>query len=268
MPESQFNDRNSSDDEELLANQKKQEKYYYQLKNNDGYVIERTKSRIINYKRYNQQREPYDYFRVMLLLYLPWGKNFGSKNKIEDVEYVEIELQITDEIPLPTYLKYLENKDVIIRNRAEFEQDDFEDILQAQRKLDAEIQQQRAAYAEEEASKRVNAINRQLNENDGLDDEYEPNQNDSQTSEDITDMYGFFEPNFVESKTFFSNEDKKNEIGYPRRISNTDYYQLMANLNQKQHLYLMNFITCFKNEEPFRHIIIGKAGTWRLVVRA
>ena len=217
------------------------------------------------YKRYNQAKDPYDFYRVMLLLYLPWGAGLRkSMVTIETVEYDEIELKITDDDPLPTFVKFETYREVIAKNRTEYEQEDFENILQAQKKMDAEIQKQRAADAEKEASKKNNAINRQLGGHDNqTSQDYDPNRlgGNTQRSEDIIDEYGFFEPNFVESRNVYINEDRSNEIGYPKRISNNDYYKLMQNLNKNQHIYIMNFITRFKNEEPFKHFINGKAGT-------
>ena len=73
------------------------------LKNGDGYVKRRLKAKILRYKRYNRIKDESNFFRVQLMLYLPWRN-----------EEREVEIEDTSE-------KFNSNQHVIIRKRQMFE---------------------------------------------------------------------------------------------------------------------------------------------------
>ena len=73
--------------------------------------------------------------------------------------------------------------------------------------------------------------------------------------EQIENEYGYFTdiPDFTETVNFAPENDRK--LNYPKRIKNTSYYQTMRSLNERQQIYMMNFITDLKSGQPFFHFV-------------
>lgn len=75
-----YNDYNSdtddedyiNDDYDFKARESKEKDSYIKLNKNDGYVKERSNAKILRYKKY--KRGTNDYYRVQLMLFLPWTK--------------------------------------------------------------------------------------------------------------------------------------------------------------------------------------------------
>jgi hypothetical protein len=75
---------------------------FWKLKDNSGYIIKRTKSRIIRYRRYDVTQNKEDFYREQLMLYLPYRN--------EDTEIVNVDHE----------LLYLNHDEQISENRKKF----------------------------------------------------------------------------------------------------------------------------------------------------
>ena len=105
------------------------------LKNGDGYVKRRLKAKILRYKRYNRIKDESNFFRVQLMLYMPW-RNEEREVEIED-----------------TFEKFNRNQQVIIRNRQMFENVEAENYERAQEEVEREIQEHYERLIEDEVDR-------------------------------------------------------------------------------------------------------------------
>ena len=96
---------------------------FVKLDKNDGYMRKRQRTRILRYKRYNCKRDPWNHFRVELMLYLPWYNE-------------ETDIEIED-----TFTKFEQNKSIIAENRKNFESVVVELYDQEVERIEKEIEQ-------------------------------------------------------------------------------------------------------------------------------
>ncbi|RNA19533.1 ATP-dependent DNA helicase, partial [Brachionus plicatilis] len=94
---------------------------YIKLKDGDGYVVLRQKSKVLRYKRYNKLKDEQNYMRVLIMLYMPW---YDEKKQVE----------------VTNLLRALEeNRQEIVVNRAKFESIVSENFDKAQEEIEKEI---------------------------------------------------------------------------------------------------------------------------------
>jgi hypothetical protein len=249
-----INAENSDDEEENLKSYLKKESNYRELKDNLGYVCRRTRARILRYKRYTFNTDKFNYFRVQILLYYPW------RDENNDVECNMKQDKIAD--------KFLEKDvyQVIEKNKQKFEISDCVNIELLQEEIEEAIWKHNNDEEEREAAKRnaIEKFNRKNHPNKEIDpddtiNEYVPG---SQLDiEYLEEMYGYA----AEQEDIFELNPAKNEtnmpIATPRRMNDQDYNKLMCGLNEKQQIYMMNFVRLIKTNESFYHFIRGGAGT-------
>ena len=213
---------------------------YIRLKNNDGYVRKRKFGKTIRYKRYNKVNDEWNYFRVLLMLYLPW---------LDDVKEFESLVSTID--------FYTENMDIILKNRAKHEADT------------GEIFEKYYEYLEQELLEHYDEVNEELVEEVNQAHEALIRNMDDDDNEVLEHEYGFHAENLNPNQLAFYNrnipsindEPDITKFKFPERLSDDDYFNLMCQLNREQHIYMMNFLFNIKNlSVPFYHYVGGGAG--------
>ena len=244
----------SDEEEEKLKSYLKNESNYRELKDNLGYVCRRTRARILRYKRYTTDKDKYNFYRVQILLYVPW------RDEQTEVECGRNQEKIAD--------RFLEQNviDAIKKNKARFEISDCDNIEMLQDEIEQAIFKHNNDEQEREAAKR-NAVekflrknhpNKEIDPDDSINDFVTGSQLDVEKLEEI---YGYAA---VQEDIFEINAAKSENnmpIATPRRMNELDYNRLMCGLNDKQQIYMMNFVRLIKAKEPFYHFIRGGAGT-------
>ena len=99
----------------------------FEMKNNDGYIVARTKPKIIRYRRYNFKQDEPNYYREQCMLYVPWLN--------EQMDLINCDIR----------MKYINSKDIISQNASKYIHngaDNIEELYkEAEHTLDEEEQQ-------------------------------------------------------------------------------------------------------------------------------
>ncbi|KAG5679958.1 hypothetical protein PVAND_009493 [Polypedilum vanderplanki] len=222
------NDDDAPEDEELDVidddndNEQTVEKKGIELKNNSGYLTVRRRPKIIRYARFNRHEDEANYFREMVLLFLPW------RNEDEEVESQDCAK------------KFKENEAIIKRNYDKYNAIslDIDAILQ-------EIQNDRNAEEniEAESNNRENVDPNFLNAYD-FDDNIVPNA--------AVEM-GLEAP---------GADITASRYQVPNMIRDDEYLELCDSLNTLQRDFLMHLINDFKSGSnlPVYYFLSGGAG--------
>jgi hypothetical protein len=110
-------DDNITDDSENTEENKT-----IKLLNCKGYIVKRTKSKVIRYRRFNEEQDPIEYYREMLMLFYHWRNEMS--------ELVEINHK----------KKYEENINIINSNRSTYIKEQIdEDIEEVNETIETEI---------------------------------------------------------------------------------------------------------------------------------
>ncbi|KAG5666226.1 putative ATP-dependent DNA helicase PIF1, partial [Polypedilum vanderplanki] len=198
------------------------EKKRFDLKNNSGYITIRKRPKIIRYVRFNRHEDEVNYFREMVLLFLPW------RNEDEEVESQDCAK------------KFEENEAVIKRNYDKYNAVslDIDAILQ-------EIQNERIAEEniEAESNNRENVDPNFLNAYD-FDDNIVPN---------AAAEMGLEAP---------GADITASRYQVPNMIRDDEYFELCDSLNTLQRDFLMHLINDFKSGSnlPVYYFLSGGAG--------
>jgi hypothetical protein len=219
------------------------------LKNNDGYIKKRQRTRILRYKRYNSKIDPWNHFRVELMLFLPW---LNEENEIE----------IED-----TFKKFEENKLIIAENRKLFESVVVELYDQEVERIEKEIEDH-YYYLNEKNASDLSKIHTKLIDQDkkkkvrkNNSDASDGDAGNSDENEELEDNYGYH-AYLIDPVTNLPR--KTNEIvnvTRPKRLRDEEYFKLMSNLNLKQQIYSKLFLHRFKNNEQVLDFVRGGSGT-------
>jgi hypothetical protein len=262
-------DVNSEEEEERLKNYKADKRNYIRLRENDGYVLKRRAARIIRYKRYKLRSDPANFYRVQIMLYSPWRndvKELESPKTVQDMKLLWEEKYIYIE----SNRKMFEVGDI---DTVEDIQQDVEETMNREREKDVEKELEKRAAVfryykrlRKQEARKANINNPDYDDNDD-DDEQEDDDllheyyKGGISLEQIENEYGYFAdiPDFTETVNYASENDRT--LNYPKRITNHMYFNTMRALNERQQIYLMNFLTDLKSGEPFFHFVRGGAGT-------
>jgi hypothetical protein len=204
---------------------------FFQLLNKLGWIRKREKCRILRYKRYNKDKESNDYYRVDLMLYLP----FRNEN-------MEIEVENTIDI-------YKKNKTTIAENKANFESvvaKKYDDIVE---RMDRELEEHNQMLNEQQADEWTMKQDEVVQDYDGDNESFE-------------EQFGY-QANIVDLEINQHQDIAKQDlkkIKTPQIKSETEYNELMRNLNKGQHMYIMNVLRSMKDDKQFCHFISGQAG--------
>lgn len=196
----------------------------FRLQNEMGFMKLRRKSKGIRYRRYCIHLDRMNYFRVLIMLYLPW------RNEEVDVENVNCE-QI-----------FNENKDVIDIN--------FK-LYNANNSVDLDVENELAnaiAFVEEIANIEDPNENSQSENNDFNPSTY----NESVIQPDIVrDIIGEEVP-----------IDIRRKFPVPKIFTAEQLNDLYSTLNEKQHQICIDILNRFKRNTdiPFHYFISGGAG--------
>lgn len=201
----------------------------FELQNNAGKIKERRRPKVIRYCRFNIEENPQEYFREMIMLFLPW------RNELEDIEQANHE-----EI-------YRHNLDEIQKNFKLFNKIDLD--LSA---IYREVQEERDAEEYEIENEPSNRQQQEIEE--------EENQVHAVNYFDYDDT--IIKPNImIEMGEEAAGVDEVKRYKVPDQLNKQDYLNLCDSLNEKQHAYLMHLINCFKQKDiPIHHYISGSAG--------
>ena len=212
---------------------------YIALKNKDGYIKKRQRSRILRYKRYKINVDEWNHFRVQLMLYLPW--------LIE-----EDEIEVKD-----TFEKFEKNKMTILRNRHLFESVVIELYDQEVERIEQEIEEHYYNLNDKQTDDMNKIHNRLL-----IEDNYnKQNNEDYEEQEQYEDEYGYHSYLIDPITNNPRNKSKLFSITVPKRLSDVKYNELMNGLNELQQVYSKNFLNRFKKNEPIYDFIRGGSGT-------
>ncbi|KAG5666229.1 hypothetical protein PVAND_017804, partial [Polypedilum vanderplanki] len=222
------NDDDAPENEELEVidddddNEQTVEKKRFDLKNNSGYLTVRKRPKIIRYARFNRHVDEANYFREMVLLFLPW------RNEDDEVELQDCAR------------RFEENEAVIKRNYDKYNTVslDIDAILQ-------EIQNERIAEEnnEVESNNLENVDPNFLNAYD-FDDNIVPN---------AAAEMGLEAP---------GADITASRYQVPNMIRDDEYLELCDSLNTLQRDFLMHLINDFKSGSnlPVYYFLSGGAG--------
>ena len=149
--------------------------------------------------------------------------------------------------------KFLEKDvyQVIEKNKQKFEISDCVNIELLQEEIEEAIWKHNNDEEEREAAKRnaIEKFNRKNHPNKEIDPDDSINEHVPGSQLDIEyleEMYGYA----AEQEDIFELNPAKNEtnmpIATPRRMNDQDYNKLMCGLNEKQQIYMMNFVRLIK----------------------
>ena len=213
------------------------EPLFYKLLNNTGYVKKRSKPRVLRYKAFKRAEK--DYYRVELMLYMPWRSEL---NEVEKVDQIVV---------------YRAQSEVIGHNKRllfpEIDPDHFEEVLRLVEELIAKQNEERVR----EQAERVHEADDMLIrfENDVLNPEEDDNEliyrDDEQlyNIENLEDEEGYHTVIGLQQTQLFTDADRIElwrPIRMPDMISKDEYTQLMVTLNRKQHIFMVNFMHIIK----------------------
>ncbi|CAF0812519.1 unnamed protein product [Brachionus calyciflorus] len=203
------------------------------LLNNDGYIKRRNKAKIIRFKRYSEKKDPKNYYRVELMLFVPWY------NESKEVECDK------------PFDRFVEKKEIIARNRANFQSIIVEDFNLALESIEKQIEQETEKVIGDEAETQAY-----------INDFLVTDEHGGEFRELFEKDYGFQckiqdKPSCLQQ---FINEDKKS-LKLPDRLDRGNYINHMCSLNREQQIYIANFLASLKAGQSFFHFINGKAGT-------
>ena len=248
---------NSNDEEQLsqVANRRKKidPSKYIKLNNKDGYIKKRTKAKVLRYKRYNNIDDPQNYFRVQIMLYVPW---FDEKKDVEGIE---------------DYFDYFISKnEVICENRAKICTSTYGHENQFDRAQE-QVEEEIGAFYDrlfseettetEDADVRRNDLVDRLNQaNEDL--LYNLNQNRHEEYEmDFGYHAQMYDDGISGVRTIQLDENEGSVINLPKLMTDNEYSNLMMSLNREQHKYSTNLMAKMRDEKQFFDIVTGGAGT-------
>ncbi|CEP17045.1 hypothetical protein [Parasitella parasitica] len=242
----------------------------FRLKNNDGFIKRRKKSKIIRYYKFDVENTPEDYFRTLLMLYHPWR---NEQNELIDVDCIDKFNGLRDSV-MESKLEFCKLDDNAL--------DDYLESLLNERMMDED-----AAEDDEGLDTNPHGFENYDRENDfnrytlDVDDS---DQGDHHRTVNMDEELNLASANHGTG----TGATYAEKILLPSRLTNECYYQLLALLNAKQRSYLyhiMNHIRynkemtvhpMFSNStvsqstfKPFYHFVTGGAGTGKsLLIKA
>jgi hypothetical protein len=221
---------------------------YFALPNDIGYLREREYPKVIRYVRYDKKKERTNYYREQLMLYKPWRKLA-----------LELENGIINHFEV-----FEQNKDTIVENRMIFEKG-FSEIDEETylKEMDSEIQEYYEHLFHEDADT-MNTADDKLMANHNLRIELDSDA-EIEDEEELIDMHGNHVPMNDNDYRLISTGLSSISAGKAsKRLSDDEYKKLMIELNAEQQQYLMNLLSCIKDQSIFYHFVTGSAGTGML----
>ncbi|CAF1065793.1 unnamed protein product [Brachionus calyciflorus] len=196
-----------------------------------------------------------NYFRVQLMLYLPWRSE-------------EREVEIED-----TFEKFNRNQHLIVRNRQMFENVEAENFDRAQEEVECEIQEHYERLIEDEME-RIGEANNYLTDRRIMNDTRIPktdmmNQRENNENMCLNEMYerkfGFHAGLQDELKGLQrqQQEQQNTELGnlcVPNRLNDQEYANVMQSLNNGQQINIANFLRSIRRKKTIFDLIVGGAG--------
>lgn len=199
------------------------------IKLSDGILTRRRNPKILRFCRFNLTKDPINFYRERLMLFLPW------RNEMEELEKIDVEQKFNEYHAL---IKL--NSDKYIKEDIDF--DAIASELQNSRAEDDDVEVENDRHEEEQALNDASFVNVF---------EFPDNTMQADVMSNICD----------ESEVPAAPGVEFNKITVPELFSNEEYYKLMVSLNVKQQDYLMHVLNAVKcNEKPFYHFIGGEAG--------
>lgn len=175
-----------------------------QLKDNSGFIRERTKPKVIRYRRYNLDIDADNYYREQLMLFYPWR---NEQTDILDINRPKI---------------FLENRDIIIENYEKYNafqnDENLEEILK-------DIENENDDFDDDS-----NQID---NDQVIIDDEYLP-YNIQEPKDDVF---------VIQNNDSTTIDTISTVVKLPPLMSEIDFLNIIRSLNDKQRNYLTLFYT-------------------------
>lgn len=212
-----------NDEADTTENSGTQKLKSFALKDGSGMMRERRKSKVIRYCRFSYHKDPANYFREMLLLFLPW------RDEQTEIELVDWEIA------------YKNNEELIKSNYRKFNHSDIDFDLIA-----SEIENGREHQENEEHSEN------QVNPEDP------PFVNVYEFDENLVQPNVLEEMGIEGGAPQRSNFEK---YKLPDMYSDEDYFKLMDKMNEEQRDIVLDISSRVKNNELIYVFITGGAGT-------
>ena len=236
----------------------------FELKGNLGFVEKRDRLKIIRYRRYNKQRQEWDFYREQVMLFMPWT------NELEQVEVED------------TFAVYERNKTIISENRLKFEgllRNETE--AEAVERMERELDEQRDVILARQVAKQIRIDDLLM----GRADESRSDNGEEQAIDDEQNLEGVVDE--LEQQRIWLEEELEEATGYHadnedvdnartridtfaqsemqeksrRRMQDDAYRKFMCTLNRGQHTFMINCLNKIKRGERFNHLVVGESGT-------
>ena len=226
----------------------------YKLRKNMGYVELRDKLKIIRYRGFSVEKEPNDYYREQVMLFMPWKD-----------ETKEVEVQDTFEV-------FKNNSIVIAKNRRMFEnlvrnETEAEAILRIEEEIE---NQEDLNYAQEAANRlriddvlmgRATSIADDENNDELLDQLQEERERLREKYEEETGFHAEFDDDDNARTVAAPLQSNQMDAKARRQMENDEYKRFMCRLNRKQHIYMINCLNMVKLGQVFYELVVGESGT-------
>ena len=232
---------------------------YVKLKKNLGYMRKRASTpKILRSRRYNVNKDPANYAREQIMLYMPWRSE--EEELFGDAQ------------------NYFKHHTALIRvNRLPYEHTSTEDFELACEYFDQQLQDQYEETNERERL-RFNRANELATRNPHSSQSQSNTSQEQRDQEEAELAYGFQANADVDDETYSRDyggkrldvdlEEDGNDSGYgdgddfyASRLNEEEYDELMTQLNNRQHCFLMNIVSRIKNNERFHVFVSGCGGT-------
>ena len=229
--------------------------HYIELKNKQGFIRPREKSKFFRYKKFNRKNEKWDHYRAELMLYLPWRDDLAEFESLPQ--------------PDGTFELYEKSLEVLLFNKAKHEKVHAQHYDRVWEEMEEEIEgiYEKLNHDYVENLKKAQEILMTGKNNDflpSIQDELELlEKGDDCEDENLEKQYGF-QADFLPHSMFFemssANQDKDLSINVPDKLSDPEYYQLMSRLNKGQHKFVMNFMKAMRKKPDKKQFIAFVGG--------
>ncbi|MFN7491091.1 MAG: DUF6570 domain-containing protein [Chryseotalea sp.] len=248
----------SPDENEDCMTKKRQklcDKTYYPIgfgNKPQGYVTRREQFKILRFRRFNREKQPQEYYREQLMLFLPWR---NEQQEIEHVVHID---------------RFNDNKHVIAQNRNQFQfANTTEDVLETLQQLERELRDAKEREEEARALELLQA-NRLLMRSDFNDLSQDPLTVEEE--EELEEAFGFQADFDLGTVNLVSINDEPTVVNIQdplpltkddQRRADDNFKRVVTALNRLQHKFFINTIYNLKKRDPvqFFSYLAGDSGT-------
>lgn len=245
-------------------------KSFIKQQNGDGFIKRRKVQKIIRCKRYNKTKDPDNYYRVDMMLYVPWRDEEDEiENNISDIRenYTDVVAIVNtnkmcfervDNDRFEDAIEYIEkiNNDYIDKNE--------KTVNQRERDYDRMMLFNEGGQELMNDFDELNAEpnNLSYDEEDSIDIEDENgNRYRNMTIEQLERAYGYQIPVVMSVAKAIPGKSAQKELNFPPSTGFEALHKQIKQLNERQQLLLINTIKYLFTGQSFKIFLSGKGGT-------